>query len=64
MQLVISMVAQAFRPSLVPGHRVQAQPAISLRAKYGLLMTLEQLIKPALDRGPGLPATAAAISER
>ena len=33
MQLVIGMVAQAFRPTLVPGHPVQAQPAISLRAK-------------------------------
>ncbi len=64
MQLVIGMVAQAFRPSLVPGHRVQAQPAISLRAKYGLLMNLEQLIKPTADTGPGLPAAAGAVSER
>jgi cytochrome P450 len=62
MQLVISMVAQAFRPNVVPGFPVQAQPAISLRAKHGILMNLEQLMKPA-DQPAGLPLTAAAASE-
>jgi cytochrome P450 len=59
MQLVISMVAQAFRPSLVAGHVVKAQPAISIRAKYGLVMTLEQLMQPSLEPSPDLPVTTA-----
>jgi cytochrome P450 len=64
MQLVIGMVAQAFRPSTVPGHVVQAQPAISLRAKYGLVMNLKQLIEPPMEQGSGLPLSAAAASDR
>jgi cytochrome P450 len=43
MQLVIAMVAQRYRLDLVPGHPIAAQPAISLRARYGMLMTLRDL---------------------
>ena len=43
MQLVVAMVAQRYRPDLVPGHPVAPQPAISLRARYGMRMTLEAL---------------------
>jgi cytochrome P450 len=61
MQLVIAMAAQAFRPSVVPGYPVQAQPAISMRAKHGILMNLEQLLKPSVE--PGLPVTATTRSQ-
>ena len=43
MQRVVAMVAQRYRPDLVPGHPVAAQPAISLRARYGMRMALEAL---------------------
>jgi hypothetical protein len=57
-------VAQAFRPSLVPGHVVQAQPAISLRAKYGLVMDLKPLPDPTVDKSAGVAVPAAALLER
>jgi cytochrome P450 len=42
-QLVVAMVAQRYRLDLVPGHPVIPQPAISLRARHGMLMTLKAL---------------------
>lgn len=41
--LVIATIAQRWRLRLVPGHRVEPQPLITLRPKYGLRMTLELL---------------------
>ena len=38
-QLITAMVAQAFRLELVPGHRVEPWPNITLRMRHGLLMT-------------------------
>jgi cytochrome P450 len=41
MPMVIAMVAQRFRPSLVPGVPVVPEPAISLRPRDPLMMTLD-----------------------
>ncbi len=43
MQLAVAMVVQRFRLSLVPGHPMVPQPAISLRPRDGLMMTIEAL---------------------
>ncbi len=40
--LLISTLAQRWRMRLVPGHPVEPNPVITLRAKHGLRMTLEQ----------------------
>jgi enediyne biosynthesis protein E7 len=39
-QLITAMVAQSFRLCLLPGHRVEPLPGITLRVRDGLLMTL------------------------
>jgi cytochrome P450 len=39
--LVIATLAQKWGMTLVPGHRVQTEPLITLRPKYGMRMTLE-----------------------
>ena len=39
--LVMSTIAQRWRMRLVPGHPVVPQPAVTLRIKHGLKMTLE-----------------------
>ena len=39
--LILAAVAQKYRPRLVPGHRVEPYPLITLRPRYGLTMTLE-----------------------
>lgn len=38
--LITAMVAQSFRLELVPGHRVEPWPNITLRMRHGLLMKL------------------------
>ena len=38
--MVIATVAQRFRFKLVPGHRVVPEPLVTLRAKYGIRMTV------------------------
>lgn len=38
--LVVASVAQRFRFKLVPGHRVVPEPLVTLRAKYGIRMTI------------------------
>ncbi|MGA7921313.1 MAG: cytochrome P450 [Candidatus Acidiferrales bacterium] len=38
--LVMATVAQKFRFKLVPGHRVVPDPLVTLRAKYGIRMTI------------------------
>lgn len=40
--LVIATLAQKWKMRLVPGHRVELQPSITLRPKYGMQMTLER----------------------
>jgi cytochrome P450 len=40
--LVMATLAQQWQLSLVPGQRVEMQPLLTLRPRYGLLMTLNQ----------------------
>ncbi len=40
--LLVAAIAQQWRLRLVPGHPVVPQPLITLRAKHGMRMTLEQ----------------------
>lgn len=42
MQLILATLAQAFRMKLVPGHKVQATPLVTLRPRDGILVTLEE----------------------
>jgi cytochrome P450 len=42
MPIVLAMVTQRFRLNLVPGTKVVPEPAISLRPRDPLLMTLER----------------------
>ena len=39
--LVLAAIAQKLRLRLVPGHRVEPLPLITLRSKYGMKMTVE-----------------------
>src|SRR5215212_1530500 len=39
--LILATIAQRFRLRLAPGHEVEVLPALSLRPKHGLKMTLE-----------------------
>jgi cytochrome P450 len=39
-QLITAMVIQSFHLCLLPGHRVEPLPGITLRVRDGLLMTL------------------------
>jgi cytochrome P450 len=39
--LALATIAQRWRLRLVPGHRVEPQPIITLRAKHGMRMSLE-----------------------
>jgi cytochrome P450 len=40
--LILATITQKWRLHLVPDQRVEAQPLITLRAKYGMLMQLEE----------------------
>lgn len=40
--LILATLAQRWRLCLVPGHRVQPQPLITLRPKYGMQMAIEE----------------------
>ena len=39
--LILATLAQKWKLRLVPGHRVEPQPLITLRPKYGMLMRIE-----------------------
>jgi cytochrome P450 len=39
--LLLATIAKRWKLRLVPGHRVQPQPIITLRARYGMRMTVE-----------------------
>ncbi len=41
-QLVLASVAQRYRLRLVPGHRVELHPLVTLRPRYGVKVTLER----------------------
>jgi cytochrome P450 len=40
--LVMATIAQRWKMRMVQGHRVEMQPLVTLRPKYGMKMTLEQ----------------------
>jgi cytochrome P450 len=40
--LCIATIAQGWRLALAPGHRVEVQPALTLRAKHGMVMRLHR----------------------
>ena len=40
--LALATIAQQWRVQLVPGHRVEQQPLITLRPKFGMRMTVER----------------------
>jgi cytochrome P450 len=41
-QLIVATLAQRYRLRLVPGHRVDAWPLITLRPRFGMPMTIER----------------------
>ncbi len=53
-QLVIATLAQRYRLRLVPGHRVEPWPLITLRPRFGMPMTIER-------RPPWHPPAVAAV---
>ncbi len=44
--LLLATLAQKWRLKLVPGHRVEPEPLITLRPKYGMRMQLESRVDP------------------
>jgi cytochrome P450 len=42
--LVLATIAQRWRLDHVPGHRVELQPVVTLRPKYGMAMTTERRV--------------------
>jgi cytochrome P450 len=53
-QLVMATLAQRYRLRLVPGHRVEPWPLITLRPRFGMPMTIER-------RTPSHPRAVAAV---
>ncbi len=43
-QLCLAAIVQRFSPELAPGYRVEAQPMISLRPRYGIRMSLRKAV--------------------
>jgi cytochrome P450 len=43
-KLILATIASRYRLRMVPGHRVETNPLITLRPRYGLKMTLEGLV--------------------
>lgn len=41
-QLILAMVAQTYRLDLVPGHPIEPEPTVTLRPRYGVMMTLRE----------------------
>ncbi|HZA52272.1 MAG TPA: cytochrome P450, partial [Myxococcaceae bacterium] len=42
-QLVLASIVQRFRLDLVPGHRVELHPAVTLRPRHGMRMTVHSM---------------------
>jgi cytochrome P450 len=61
MALVVAMIAQRFRLDLVPGQTVQPEPAISLRPRDPLLMTLHT-VQPTGERAATAGGTDVSLS--
>jgi hypothetical protein len=43
MQLVVATIAQRYRLRLVPTHKVEADPSITLRPRNGIMVTSEEI---------------------
>lgn len=41
-RVLLSIIANTYRLNLVSGHKVETDPTITLRAKYGIMMNLEE----------------------
>jgi cytochrome P450 len=63
MKIVIAMVLQRYELEVVPGHRVEPKPGITLGFKHGLLMTLRRRSRTAA-REPDASAPAVETSTR
>ncbi len=46
MQLIVSTVTQRFRLHPVPDHPVEPDPVVTLRPRYGVMMTLKEQPQP------------------
>lgn len=44
-RLLLATILQSYSPTLVPGHRVEPKPLVTLHAKYGMQMLLEPTIQ-------------------
>lgn len=60
MKIVIAMVLQQFELELVPGHRVEAKPGITLGFEHGLQMTLRRRERRAGPEPGGVPTQTTA----
>jgi len=56
--LLIATLARKWRASLVPGHRVETEPLITLRPKYGMRMRLERRASKSTNFGGDSPPYA------
>jgi hypothetical protein len=45
--LLLATIAQKWKLKLLPGHRVEPEPLITLRPKYGMRMEVEARLKTA-----------------
>jgi cytochrome P450 len=43
MQLVVAMMAQRYRLTLLPGHPIALEPMVTLRPRHGMLMTVSKV---------------------
>ena len=54
--LLLASFARVYRANLVPSHKIEAAPAITLRPKHGIRVRLERRVQPASgDSLPGYP---------
>jgi hypothetical protein len=49
--LLLATLGQKWKLKLVPGHRVEPEPLITLRPKYGMRMLVEARNRPATRDG-------------
>jgi len=57
-QLMLAAIRQHYRLELVPGHRVELQPLVTLRPRHGMLMTARRVDsrRPMAVHTAGTPA--------
>jgi cytochrome P450 len=58
MQLVLAMIVQRYRLDLVSGHRVEIEPLVTLRPRYGMKMSVSRAVRDA-TRAADLSASPA-----